>query len=48
MYDMYATTISHKEQGEWRIIKRYQTIHPVIIRDGHLVLCAMTKSMHID
>ena len=43
MYDMYATTISHKEQGEWHILKHYQTIHPVIIRDGHLVLTCDDK-----
>ena len=43
MYDMYATTISHKEQEEWRIIKHYRTIHPVVIRDGNLVLTCDDK-----
>ena len=28
---------------EWHILKRYQTIHPVIIRDGHLVLTCDDK-----
>lgn len=38
MYDIYANTANHIKEGKWQPVRQYNTIYPVVIRDGNLVL----------